>query len=644
MSVKKILIITLLTFLNVNAQKFELGKVSIEELQERRHHIDTSASAAILFKKGSTSFNLNSGYWEIETEVSFKIKIYKKEGLKYANYEVQYYIDGVREERVRFSNVYTYNLVEGKVVKTKLKSEGEFTKSINDSWKAKCITLPNVKEGSIIEFKYILNSPFIYKFNDWYFQNDIPTDYVEYNVFMIKYFIYNTFLTGYEKINLKSEPISFSDYGDVKHTYSKQNVRAIKEEVFVDNIDNYTSILKFNLASVEFPDKPIENKALDWEGVAKTIYEDQSFGDELKKTGYFEDDVKAIITGLTKRDEKIFSIFDFVKSKIKWNNKKGYYCKDGVKSAYKSRIGNVAEINLMLTSMLRYAGIDANPVLLSTKNNGVSIFPSLTAFDYVVAGVEVEDDIILLDATEKYSLPNVLPLRDLNWYGRLIRKNGTSSQVELSPKIQSNDIANLAYTLKTDGSIEGKIRRQISNHNALSFRQKYLDLTTENYLEKLEANHKNIEVSDYKRENGIEILKPIIETYAFKDTKSLEIIGNKMYLSPLIFDNVSENPFKQEKREYPVDFGYPMFDKFNINIDIPEGYTVETLPAAANLAMPENMGSFKYLISNTGNKIQVQITTEINTAIVTADYYESLKEFFKRMIDKQNEKIVLVKK
>lgn len=68
----------------------------------------------------------------------------------------------------------------------------------------------------------------------------------------------------------------------------------------------------------------------------------------------------------------------------------------------------------------------------------------------------------------------------------------------------------------------------------------------------------------------------------------------------------------------------------------------KSLPQAANLAL-ENIESFKYMISNSGNKIQVTVMSNINETIVAAEYYEVLKDFYQKMIEKQNEKIVLVK-
>jgi predicted acetyltransferase len=86
---------------------------------------DPSAPAAVLFSKRETSFNYsqNSGF-EMVTEVEMKIKIYTKEGYEHASHVVYLYNNDTDKERIDISKAYTYNLVNGKVEKTKLKSEG----------------------------------------------------------------------------------------------------------------------------------------------------------------------------------------------------------------------------------------------------------------------------------------------------------------------------------------------------------------------------------------------------------------------------------------------------------------------------------------------------------------------------------------
>lgn len=671
MKINQLAIILLLSFfyLNSNAQDFKLGKVSIAELQEKEHPKDPAAPAAILFKKGEVKFEYSEGKgFEVITTVQTRIKIYNKEGYDWANKKINYYIDNKLEENLSFSDAATYNLVNGKIEKTKLKSDGEFIEKINKYWSQKKITMPNVKEGSVIEFEYMIRSPRISSLRDWDFQTNIPVNHSELITYFPEYYEYKTFQKGFifPKTTVVKSRSSFIinnkertggswnatktefsqdkiEFQETKTTYLTKDLPAMKEESFVNNIDNYTASISHELSLTNFPNTPIKKYATDWESVAKTIYEYDDFGSELNKTGYFEEEIKKLISGQNTNEEKIAVIFNYVKSNVKWNNNKSFFCDSGVKKAFKEKVGNTADINLMLIAMLRYADINANPVLISTRDNGITLFPSRTAFNGVIAAVENPEGLILLDATEKYSQPNILPLRDLNWIGRLIRKDGTSTEVDLMPKTVSVEAISMSVVLKNDGTAEGKIRNQLANHSALEFRKKNLGTNVDSYLEKLENRNNDIEISEYVRENDTDLSQPIVEKFTFKDTKDIEIINDKIYISPMLYLVDKENPFKQEVREYPVDFGYPKRERYNISIVIPEGYILESLPKSINIATTDNLGAFKYTIANTETSIQIIITKDINTAIVSSDFYPVLKDFYKQVIDKQNEKIVLRK-
>ena len=667
MNFKKALIalLILLSISTLQAQKFELGKVSIAELEEKVHSKDTAAVAAILFKKGEVTFDFsqNNGF-QILTKVSTRIKIYKKEGYEWANQKVSYYIDYKSKESVSFSDVATYNLVNGKIEKTKLKSDGEFNEIINKYWGQKKITLPNVKVGSVIEFEYVIKSTTIGSLKEWNFQSNIPVNYNEYITYIPEYFVYKPSPKGYFSptvtvtngpksisINTKErsiigKPIFTSeqfDYIETITTYKSNNLPSIKEEAYVNNIENYSSSIANELSMIKYPGRSFENFSTNWEAVAKTIYDYDDFGPELNKSGYFEDDLKPLLTGLNSTDEIIALLLNYVKTTVKWNNYNGYSCIDGVKQAYKSKTGNSAEINLMLTAMLRYAGLTANPVLVSTRDNGIAIFPNRNAFNYVITAVETPNGFILLDASDKFSTPNVLPFRTLNWVGRLIRKDGTSEEVDLMPKVASNNTIMMSYSVDATGLVSGKVRRQRTGHNAFAFRSETENVKEDAYHEKLENENKKIEISDYSRANEKEIQLPVTETFSFSGTNLSEIIGGKIYLNPMLFFTEEQNPFKQENRQYPIDYGFPFMDKYSINIQIPEGYKLETLPETKVFSMQDDLGSFKFLSSLSGNTIQLSVSHQVNTSIISTEYYSMLKEYYQKMIAKQNEKIILTK-
>ncbi|MEY4038655.1 MAG: hypothetical protein RIR67_966 [Bacteroidota bacterium] len=627
------LFIILVFYTKSIAQNFELGKVTITELQEKRHPKDSTANAVVLFKKGEVYFEDLTTITRVRT----KIKIYKKEGFEWANEEISHYING---ESVSFSNATTYNLVEGKIEKIKLKKEGEFEQKINKYFSQKKITMPNVREGSIIEYEYTIRSGNFGSLRDWYFQTSIPVNYSEFKVKIPYFLTFNKRTKGFLYPKISSEPTYNRETSEV---YKLENIPSMKEESLVNNINNYRAGISYELALVNLPGYVYKSFSTDWNAVTKTIYDDSDFGTELNKTSYFEEDLNPLIKGLTNNEEKTAVIFNYVKSTVKWNKYTGYSCNDGVKKAYKDKIGNVAEINLMLIAMLRFAGLNANPVLISTRDNGIALFPSRTAFNYVIASVEMPEGNILLDATEKYAEINVLPLNDLNWIGRLIRKDGTSEEVDLMPKKISNDIVTMNYLVDLEGKISGKIRHQFTDHKALEYRKKVEDIKEDIYLENLENENQKIEIKEYSRTNEKDLKLPVVETYSFTGSNLTETIGDKIYINPMLFYTHHENPFKQEVREYPVDYGYSFLDKYAINIQIPDGYKIETLPASGIFSMQDDLGTFKFMTSSSGNTINVIVLHQINTPIISSEYYDMLKEFYQKMIDKQNEKIVLVK-
>lgn len=76
--IKKIVtLLFVLSFaINSKGQDFQLGKVTVEELQEKQHPTDTSAVAEVLFKKARTFFtySVKAGFIA-NHEIKYRIKI-----------------------------------------------------------------------------------------------------------------------------------------------------------------------------------------------------------------------------------------------------------------------------------------------------------------------------------------------------------------------------------------------------------------------------------------------------------------------------------------------------------------------------------------------------------------------------------------
>ncbi len=661
------------TGIYVNAQDYRFGKVSVEEVAQKQHPVDPDAHAAILYREYKTDFQYaeDDGFY-LMTEVFERVKIYDKEGFDWANKVVELYqTAGSQDEELTGLKGYTYSLdSNGKLEETKLKRDGIFDEEVSKYMELKKFTMPNVSEGCVIEYQYTIKSPFYSNIDAFRFQESIPVEKSEMRFVSPEYFSFKTHSRGWIPFNILTEgktrtmtyrytvPANPSIRGgravpstqttnvtfkeDV-YTVSMENVPGVKEEKYAGNIDNFMSSLKFELSYTKFPSSNINSYTTNWEAVSKSIYDSPSFGDQLSTKNFFKKDIDALLSGISNPETKMIKIFEFVKAKMAWNGYTGFYANEGVKDAYKKGTGNVGDINLMLTAMLRYAGLNANPILISTKNHGVPIFPTRNGFNYVIAGVEIPNGVLLLDASDKFSEVGILSEKLLNWQGRIIREEGSSAWVPLVPTKPATESVMLNATLNSDQSLEGDLQCRFSGHYAMRHRETYHNLDDESKRMLLEKDKGETELSEIAFENLKKLYIPVNLSYSFKTTDAVEEIGDKLYLSPMLFLALKESPFQMEERQYPVDFQYPMKDRYIINITIPEGYVVETIPEAIAYSLGENEGSFKYVANQRGAIIQVSTEFTISQALISSEKYGDLKKFYQLIIDKQNEKIVLSK-
>ncbi|CAL2088904.1 transglutaminase domain-containing protein [Tenacibaculum sp. 190524A02b] len=637
------------------SQEIKFGKVSKEELEEKAHPIEPNADAAYLYKKRRTYFEYdsNKGFMLI-TEVQERIKIYTQEGFKYATKKINYYKPKSGEqEKITNVKAYTFNLVDGEITKQKLNKKDIFDERLNKYRGQKKITFPEIKEGTVIDFKYKSTSPSYY-IKTLYFQYGIPVNRLEAKVEIPEYYMFNKRSKGYYSVPLRESAkrgtINFGgydrkmDYTAKTYSFTQSNIPSVDDsEPYCGNINNYRGGIEFELSGTRFPNSMFKNYSTSWEDLSKQIYKSSSFGGQLDKTSYFKDDLAVVTKDAANGLEKVIAVFNFVKSKVKWNEYNSKYVDEGVKRAYKDGVGNVAEINLILTAMLREAGLDANPVLVSTRSHGIPLFPTSNGFNYVISKVNFPNQTyILLDATEKYATPNMLPVRCLNWNGREILKDGKSAWINLTPEVHAKKINTLFVKVNDDTTVNGMLRTTLTNHGSMLYRQRNNVKKEEDLISEIEDDN-NIETEGFKILNKEDLSKNVVRSYKFEGEDFVEEINGKLYINPLLFLAEKENPFKSNERNFPVDFIMPWQDKHTVTISIPKGYKVESVPEALGIALPDNLGVFKFQISQANGKVKALCTLQMNSNIISPEHYVTLKGFYKQLVAKQNEKIVLVK-
>lgn len=641
---------------SLKAQDYKLKDISEKELLQEFYENDSTAPAVYLNRVRETYLDYKSSSgWFFINEITERIKILNKEGLDYGTKKLSSYVDGSEEEKVEDIRGVTYNLNSGKIVKSTLEKGSVFETERSEHWNETAFAMPDVQVGSIVEWSYKTISPF-YKIDDLIMQENIPVVNYYAKIRTPGMFQFRRLKKGNFEVNLKEsikkESLSvdgnynqttYVSYNELVAEYEQNDIPALKEEIFVTNPENYRRSILYELISTEFNEGNKKEYSTTWDKVARSVFKHNKFGSQFDKTGFLQKIATRIVEENPTEDGQIIACLQFIKSKIKWNGKYGKYVDEGVVKAYKEGVGNVSEVNILLTALLQECGIEANPVLISTKRFGIPFFPTLEGYNYVIAGIRKNGKTTLLDATDKLSAPNILPTRVYNWKGRMINKIGVSQEIDLMETITPRSNTYINAQISIDGSITGELKQRFNNLEALDLRHEMAGVGIEKWQEYRQEKYGLDELFDYSLEDVEQLEKPVVESFSFKIDQGFDIIGDQLLITPLLFLKLSESPFKSDERQYPVDFDYPFSKDLAMNLNLPEGYSVSSLPEPLTISLPDDAGNFYYSLSDAGGVIQVVVRFNLKNNTIPVHFYPSLKEFYKMRVEKENEKIILRK-
>jgi len=379
----------------------------------------------------------------------------------------------------------------------------------------------------------------------------------------------------------------------------------------------------------------------EWKDVPRLLFKDDDFKNEIKPKGIFRHEVSKLIKDTHEPIEQVKIIYKYLKDNIEWNEDFGIYPDNGTRSTFKQKKGDVSDINMLFVSMLRSIGIESYPILASSKMNGIHLTASREAFNYTLTGVKISNKWYVLDAANPKATFDYIPSYMINWRGMILKDGDNFEWIDLSsPKVsQNNVIANIH--LSDDLVLSGTIKERRTGYFGIEIKDQIKDTNIEKDsllgINKARLELRNIDFSLVENTENVDV------SYDFYFEDAIEEISDQLYLSPLFFLSISENPFKKSTRKFPIDFGYPFASQYNVTVKLPKGYEPIFIPEPIQVAMPNNYGTYFYRISRQGENLQVIMKFKVNEPIIPIEYYEELKEFFKLRINKESEKVILVK-
>lgn len=655
-------------FISLSAQDkspVKFGKVSAEDFNLSKSRFDTGASAVVIADVGISSLEGNTkGSFSLIYKRQRRIKILNKNGFDAATESILLYSKGQSEEKLDNLKASTYNLENGKVVETKVDNSSIFKEKVSQNYVRKKFTFPAVKEGSIIEYSYIINSDFLFNLQPWYFQGDYPRLWSEYQVLIPDFFNYVFLSQGYHPYSISTSTSQFQSFsitepGDVAGSHNQnfrlsgnvvnkrwvmQNVPALKEESYTSTLNNHIAKIEFQLSQIRYPDNPVREIMGNWITVSDEMMKDEYFGASIEKANNWLDDDLKTVDGAAKSDlEKAKNIYAYVRDHFTCTDHDAIHLDNSLKAVFKSKNGSVADINLLLIAMLRHENIKADPVLLSTRSHGFAheIYPLMDRFNYVIAEIVIGDKPYYLDASRSELGFARLPLECYNGVARVINAQPRAVYF-YADSLQEKKVTSVFIINNDKGQLEGSFQSMLGYNESISVRGKIKDKGKDEFFKKIRSSYgSDIHVAEVGVDSLKELEEPLQLHYTFTMDNGNEEI---MYFNPIMLEGYKDNIFKAAERFYPVEMPFTMNETFVFNMEIPKGYTVDELPKSSKVSFNENEGMFEYIIAKTENNIQLRSRVVLNKANFAPEEYNSLRDFFGYIVKKHSEQIVFKKK
>jgi hypothetical protein len=581
--------------------RMKFGYVMPENFHNVEFNNENDENAVILLDSGEVQYvQPEVGVFNLEITHYRRILILKNTGSKYANVVIPlYYKDIENCEILTELQAASYNLNDELVVSKQINKSDiheirsdPFTKQIR-------FAIPDVKVGTIIEFKYTTKSPFIYNIPRWYFQNEIPVLYSEYRVKMVPSYQFKYVAKGVEKFDVLTvekgaDKKTFGqivmmnagnvgsgfEYHDLIYTFLLKNIPAYKQEIF--SIISNDKIIHIDFQLNRTFNKNYDNRSYfsSWENVVKYLLE----GDLGKRIKAGKNQSKSVLKELeiqnVSQTERARFIIEYVRKNYLWNGRYDYLPSVSTKEFLNNKTGNSADINLLLFDMLRAADVNVYPVLISTRSNGKieKLAPFLKSLNNVVLLVDDGSVQYLSDATTSFISYNRLPAECLNEIGLKIEQDNfewvTLENFSIS-ELKTQIVYNLSPVLNQNNI---KITLIATEYLSEFYRGlwKKGDPDIKEYYKSLGIyNIANI------RKNS----RPSGKQYSLSFDAFTPLLSNnqRIILYPFMDRTLFLRYLVDETRKTPLDFGFRR--KYSVITDalIPDGFEAKNLPESLSL-------------------------------------------------------------
>jgi Domain of Unknown Function with PDB structure (DUF3857) len=614
-----------------------------EDLALKDNPKSPGAHSMILYRESSVDAH------ESRDDEYLRVKIFTQEGVKEeGDVEIPFVkgVDDIKDIRARTVHA------DGTIVNFEGKPfEKTVVKVSGFKYLAKTFTLPDVRPGSIIEYKYRDQSDPNFYFNDtWTVQGDLFTRLARFSIkpdssgyapqLAFRYF----HLPG----TLKPQKQSNGFY-----TLEVHDLPGIEEEAYMAPEKELKARVEFYYDDRNAPAN--ETVQHYWERIGKSW--SQSLDIFLNKKGALESDLSRIISPNDPPEMKLRKIYVRVqqirnlsmeeskteKEEKHENLKEIQNVEDVIKRGY----GGSRQINCLFIGLARAAGFEATAAYVTPRSDAFFVPNSRESSQLTadLAWVRSGTQEYFLDPGSRYFPFGSLPWNEAGAMGIRVNKQGFESVTTPFPPPSDSILARHAdLTVDEDGALTGTIAVDFNGQAGALWRVEGREEDDSGRKKSLEDEIKlwlppgsTFELA--KIGNWDDIVAPLHVEGTVKSAGYGTSAGRRMLLPLEFFQATQTKAFQSEKRTNDIYFHYPYEEVDDVKMHFPAGYKNETLPPPQN----GDFGAVKYQISAgaQGDSLEIKRHLVINIFLVPVAKYPVLRSFFGTVKTNDDAEVVL---
>lgn len=611
-----------------------------KHLHQKKYDLDTNADAIVLYEK--KAYSINKGLISSEREV---IKILKSSASKLGDVQFTVPNNPLHFTSITRITACAYTLEHGRMVKHEMPPSSIRIDKLNIVATIAKFSIPYVAEGSIIDYTVEMRQDAEYSLAEWKIQDKLPKLYSELSLSFLKQmhvtlvkqhtmpFVMFNDSTEMKDSILPEAYIINPQEGFTTTKCVRRNVPAIVWEDYVYNPYNYAERID------------IEWGWGTWKARNNWFYnDDYSLGNmNGNYVGQLNPLLKKIDPGNDTTLEAAKKIYCYVRDHFIFKDDLDMVALRKMEWVLNHKLGNHAELNMALILLLRQQGFNANPVMLS-KHSGLKLLENCALplrIDCFVTRLKIGDQVYYLDPVDKnYPFGYISPdcYNGFSWvvnasgFGIMMHPSEIKERQVVQVKMeQADDHTYLLKVVHMPGTFAAYRMRTGWEKDSLSMRKYFQD--------KIAGNALSLSLVSYEVHglNNPDTSLVMDYTYKFK-------LEDQHIIEPSLFNYFAENPFKTLTRHNPVEFPFALDLNYSFSLKVPEGYTIEGLPASTIYKIDDN-NYYRYNISYYDDSRILLLNTKTNLSDTFFDVpdYLSLRSFFEKMTEAQQQSIILKK-